>query len=144
MSTACRTDRSASFVVQAGTPAEVYRFPRDVDVARFIGEAVVIPATVHDGVVWTPLGHLPVSAPAADGVGTAVLRPEQVHLVPEAEGLPARVLETAFYGHDASIRLEVQCPGDIPMRVLCRTQGELPAGERVGVRIVGPVTWFPG
>ena len=131
-------------VVQAGTPAQVYRFPHDVDVARFVGEAVVIPATVRDGVVWTPLGHLPLAEPAADGVGTAVLRPEQVHLVGEAEGLPARVLETAFYGHDASIRLEVQCPGDIPMRVLCRTQGELPAGDRVGVRIVGPVTWFPG
>src|SRR5690606_38046039 len=54
-------------VVQAGTPEEVYRFPRDVEVARFVGEAVVIPATVRDGVVWTPLGHLPLAEPAADG-----------------------------------------------------------------------------
>jgi len=130
-------------VVQAGTPAQVYKAPHDVDVARFVGEAVVIPATVHDGVVWTPLGHLPLAEPAADGIGTAVLRPEQVHLVPEAHGLPARVLQTAFYGHDASIRLEVECPGGVTMRVLCRTQGELPTGERVGVQIVGPVSWFP-
>ena len=72
-----------------------------------------------------------------------MLRPEQVHLVPEAHGLPARVLQTAFYGHDASIRLEVECPGGVTMRVLCRTQGELPTGERVGVQIVGPVSWFP-
>lgn len=130
-------------VVQAGSPQEVYRFPRDVDVARFVGEAVVIPATVRDGVVWTPLGHLPLTEPALDGVGTAVLRPEQVHLVPVGQGLTARVVETSFYGHDANIRLEVRCPGDVDLPVLCRTQGETPTGDVVGVRIVGPVTWYP-
>lgn len=130
-------------VVQTGTPEEVYRFPADVDVARFVGEAVVIPATVRDGVLWTPLGHLPLAQPAEDGMGTAVLRPEQVHLVDDGAGLPARVLATEFYGHDASVRLEVTCPGDVPMRVVCRTQGDLPDGEEVAVRIVGPVTWFP-
>ena len=130
-------------VVQAGTPQEVYRFPRDVGVARFVGEAVVIPATVRGGVVWTPLGHLPLTGPARDGVGTAVLRPEQVHLVPVGQGLPARVVDTSFYGHDASIRLEVRCPGDVDLPVLCRTQGELPTGDVVGVQIVGPVTWYP-
>lgn len=129
-------------LVQVGTPEQVYRFPADVDVARFVGEAVVIPATVRDGVLWTPLGHLPMSRPAADGMGTAVLRPEQVHLVPAGEGLPARVLDTQFYGHDASVHLEVICPGEVPMRVVCRTQGDLPPAQ-VAVRIVGPVTWFP-
>ena len=131
-------------VVQAGTPEEVYRFPRDVEVARFVGEAVVIPATVRDGVVWTPLGHLPLAEPAADGTGRAVLRPEHVHLVPEGEGLSARVVDTHFYGHDASVRLEVRCPGEVLLPVLCRTQGELPETATVGVRITGPVNWFPG
>lgn len=131
-------------VVQSGTPKEVYRFPRDVEVARFVGEAVVIPATVRGGVVWTPLGHLPLAQAAADGVGRAVLRPEQVHLVPEGEGLTARVVDRYFYGHDASVALEVRCPGDVLLPVLCRTQGEMPEGDTVGVRITGPVNWFPG
>ena len=130
-------------VVQTGTPEEVYRFPADVGVARFVGEAVVIPATVRGGVLWTPLGHLPLAQPARDGLGTAVLRPEQVHLVAPGDGLPARVLSIEFYGHDANVRLEVLCPGTMPMRVLCRTQGTLPDDDEVAVRIVGPVTWFP-
>ncbi|KGM12831.1 ABC transporter ATP-binding protein [Cellulomonas bogoriensis] len=130
-------------VVQSGLPQDVYRYPKDVDVARFVGEAVVIPATVRDGVVWTPLGHLPLTQTAADGMGTVVLRPEQVHLVDPADGLPARVVDTYFYGHDASVRLEVHCPGEVRLPVVCRTQGELPEEQAVGVRIVGPVTWFP-
>ncbi len=129
-------------VVQAGPPQDIYRSPFDVGVARFVGEAVVVPATVRDGVAWTPLGHLPLSEPADDGRGTVVLRPEQVHLVPEDEGLSARVVDTSFYGHDASIRLDVTCPGDVHLPVTCRTQGDLPEGDRVGVRIVGPVVWF--
>ncbi|MCL3862444.1 ABC transporter ATP-binding protein [Actinotalea sp. K2] len=130
-------------VVQAGTPQKVYRVPQDLDVARFVGEAVVIPATVRDGVVWTALGSLPIIDVAADGVGTAVLRPEQVIIVDERDGLPARVLDTVFYGHDANVLLEVRCPGDVLLPVMCRTQGDLPQTEMVGVRIVGPVSWFP-
>jgi iron(III) transport system ATP-binding protein len=129
-------------VVQAGSPQDVYRAPMDVGVARFVGEAVVVPATVRDGVAWTPLGHLPLSEPAADGRGTVVLRPEQVHLVAEHEGLSARVVDTSFYGHDASVRLDVTCPGEVHLSVACRTQGDLPTGDTVGVRIVGPVIWF--
>jgi iron(III) transport system ATP-binding protein len=130
-------------VVQSGTPEEVYRAPVDVEVARFVGEAVVIPATVRDGVVWTPLGHLPLTHEAADGIGTVVLRPEQVHLAPEGEGLAARVVDTAFYGHDASVSLDVVCPGDVHLPVVCRTQAQVPTADRVGVRIVGPVLWYP-
>ena len=130
-------------VVQAGTPEQVYRMPHDLDVARFVGEAVIIPGTVRNGVMWTALGSLPVTRAVTDGVGTAVLRPEQVILVREGEGLPARVLDTVFYGHDANVMLEVSCPGDVRLPVMCRTQGDLPEGDRVGVRIVGPVSWFP-
>ena len=110
----------------------------------FVGEAVVTPASVGDGVCWTSRAHLPRADPAADGTGRAVLRPEHVHLVPEGEGLSARVVDTHFYGHDASVRLEVRCPGEVLLPVLCRTQGELPETETVGVKITGPVNWFPG
>ena len=130
-------------VVQAGTPEQVYRSPQDLAVARFVGEAVVIPATVRGGVMWTALGSLPVATAVADGVGTCVLRPEQVILVEQGDGLPARVLDTVFYGHDANVMLEVTCPGDVFLPVMARTQGDLPTSERVGVRIVGPVSWFP-
>src|SRR5690606_39963483 len=45
-------------VVQSGTPQEVYHGPSDMQVATFVGEAVVVPAVVTDGVATTPVGRL--------------------------------------------------------------------------------------
>ena len=72
-----------------------------------------------------------------------VTRTEEKRHVPLGEGFPARVLDTFFHGHDASISLMVTCPGEVRLPVVCRTQGELPEGDSVGVRIVGPVSWYP-
>ena len=130
-------------VVQAGTPEEVYRAPGDLDVARFVGEAVVLPALAHSGMATTSLGVLALAGAVLDGEGTVVIRPEQVRLVDAAHGVPASVVDTVFYGHDASVRLEVDDGTGAPLAVLCRTQGPLPAGERVGLEVRGPVTWFP-
>ena len=130
-------------VVQAGTPEQVYRAPRDLDVARFVGEAVVLPAHARGGLAHTPLGVLSLLAGTPDGEGTAVVRPEQVHLVAATDGVPARVVDTVFYGHDASVRLEVRDGPAAPLLVLCRTQGPLPEAEAVGLRVAGPVSWFP-
>ncbi|NMR21070.1 ABC transporter ATP-binding protein [Cellulomonas fimi] len=130
-------------VVQAGTPEQVYRAPHDLDVARFVGEAVVLAATVAGGVARTPLGELRPAPGCVDGSGTLVVRPEQVHLVACDVGVPARVVDTVFYGHDASVLLEVDGEGGAPLPVLCRLQGDLPVTERVGLRVDGPVSWFP-
>ncbi|HZI98300.1 MAG TPA: ABC transporter ATP-binding protein [Actinomycetales bacterium] len=130
-------------VVQAGTPEQVYRTPRDLDVARFVGEAVVLPARARGGLATTPLGLVPLAAGARDGDGSVVVRPEQVQLLPATDGVPARVVDTVFYGHDASVHLEVTADDGTTLAVLSRPQGDLPAADRVGLRVVGPVTWFP-
>ncbi len=130
-------------VVQAGTPEAVYRAPADLDVARFVGEAVVVLARASGGLARTPLGVLALAGGGADGEGTVVIRPEQVRLLDAGQGSPARVLDTVFYGHDASVRLEVRTGKGAPLAVLCRTQGPLPTGDQVGVAVDGPVTWFP-
>jgi iron(III) transport system ATP-binding protein len=53
------------------------------------------------------------------------------------------VLGTVFYGHDASVRLEVRGSDGRPVPVLCRTQGPLPSsGEEVGLEVRGPVSFF--
>ena len=48
----------AGRLVQAATPLDLYRSPVDPDVARFVGGATILPATVRDGVATCVLGDL--------------------------------------------------------------------------------------
>ena len=132
-------------VVQAATPRDLYSAPADLDVATFVGEAVVLPAQVDDGVATTVLGRLSLLRGRAGetGAGRVALRPEQLHMVRAGRGgVTARVVGTTFYGHDASVRLEVDGPGGVVVPVLCRTQGPLPEHGEVGLIVAGPVSFF--
>jgi iron(III) transport system ATP-binding protein len=123
-------------VVQAGPPRLVYGEPVDLGVGTFVGEAVVLPATVRDGGAETVLGVLPVDGP--DGAGRVLLRPEQLRL---GAGSAAVVREVVFHGHDATVLVDVD--GTV---LRCRTADpRTPAvGERVGVTVAGPARFYPG
>jgi iron(III) transport system ATP-binding protein len=126
-------------VVQSARPADLYASPGDIGVARFVGEAVVLDATAHDGFADTVLGRLPV--PAGDGRGTVVIRPEQIVVGTNGNGVPAQVTGSVFYGHDAMVRLKVG-----GTEVLARVQGgggPHPDAE-VTLRVAGEVSFFPG
>ena len=56
-------------LAQIATPEILYRQPVDVAMARFVGEAVILPGTVKGGVAVCALGRLPVALPAPDGSG---------------------------------------------------------------------------
>jgi iron(III) transport system ATP-binding protein len=94
-------------VVQSGTPADVYSSPADSWVARFVGDAMLLSGTVHDGRARTVAGD----AMLIDGVGTrdrnavtVLIRPEQLRLSPVDPGaagqVTARILRHDFHGHD--------------------------------------------
>ena len=93
----------AGTIVQAGTPAELYSAPAALDVATFLGEAVVLDAVLCGGAVDCALGRLHVRAVdcAPETHGTVVLRPEQLLLGPPDRGVSARVESVVFYSHDA-------------------------------------------
>ncbi len=132
-------------VVQAAAPEPLYHAPADLEVARFVGEVVVLPAEVRDGVARTVLGRLPLlrGDHVSDGRGAVAVRPEQIRLVRSGRGgVSARVVGTTFYGHDASVRLEVTGSDGVPVPILCRIQGPLPADAEVGVLVAGPVSFF--
>ena len=90
-------------LMQWGSAMQVYCTPATREVAQFVGEGVLLPATPHAAGGWqTRLGTLPASLPhyprndgAADGVDV-LLRPEQLGL--GTTGLPARVLDCKFRG----------------------------------------------
>jgi iron(III) transport system ATP-binding protein len=124
-------------VVQAGPPREIYDEPADLGVATFVGEAVLLPATVAAGCAATALGRLPVSGP--DGVGQLLVRPEQLHLEP-ADGGRARVAEVVFHGPDTTVLLDVAGTA-----VRCRTTDRRPptVGASVDVRVSGALRFYP-
>jgi iron(III) transport system ATP-binding protein len=135
-------------LVQAGTPAEVYGDPADPDLARFLGEAVVLPAQAYGGVARCALGAVRLAQPA-DGQVQVVLRPEQIRLSSEldetAAGEPTTagvVRDVTYYGHDAMLELELASTGE---RVLTRVVGApVPAvGTRASLHVDGTAKAFP-
>ena len=135
----------AGTIVQAGTPAELYQAPRDLDVATFLGEAVVLDAVLRGvDAADCALGRLQVRAAGhGEGArGTVVLRPEQLLLCPPDRGVPARVEGVVFYGHDVLVRLAL-AEGSVP--VTARTAGghHLGPDEEVGLTVSGAASFFP-
>jgi len=96
----------AGFVVQVGTPAELYHRPQDSFVAAFMGETNRIVASAAGGLVatpWTPL-RAPASTPEGGKV-EILIRPEA--LVPRADGTPATVIGGRLLGPFAILRVAV-------------------------------------
>ncbi|MFG2054422.1 ABC transporter ATP-binding protein [Micromonospora sp. NPDC048930] len=132
----------AGRIVQHGAPAEVYRDPATPWVARFVGDAVLLPATVDaDGAV-TPLGRLPLRGRAVGGAATVLIRPEQLRLAP-AGGSAATVVRQAFHGHDALTTLRLADGTLLTARTLDEGAA-LPAGAQVGVTVRGSVRAYAG
>ena len=123
-------------VVQSGPPRALYGEPVDVAVGAFVGEAVVLAATVRAGRADTLLGAVPVCGP--DGPGRVLLRPEQLRL---RTGGAATVREVIFHGHDTTVLVEL---GGTVLR--CRTADPGPSarvGDRVDVDVEGAARFYP-
>jgi ABC-type Fe3+/spermidine/putrescine transport system ATPase subunit len=123
---------NAGEIVQTGTPAEVYRYPKNRFAARFLGLNNLIEATVLGPrraaesvtVVRTALGELHVSGeamPAAtDHQVTLLIRPEAA--APAGSGAPnvvqGRIIRRTFRGgiervvmrHTSGVELELDTP----------------------------------
>ncbi|GAB3256283.1 ABC transporter ATP-binding protein [Nocardioides dilutus] len=128
-------------VVQAASPRQIYRSPVDAEVARFVGGAGVLPATVRSGRATTALGVLDVVGDVPDGEVEVLVRPEQLLLGVDGAATKARVEEVAYYGHAAAVTLTVLPGGPV---LVARTGGwDVPTpGATVTVAVAGPVVVF--
>ena len=140
-------------VAQFGEPAQLYMAPSTLQVATFVGEAVVMPGAAHGQQVTCALGTLTTRAgDPTSGPVQVVVRPEQVAIAsagagPESHRGPVpptsvsgTVVGRSYFGHDGLVRVAV---GD-DITVACRTPaGELPArGTQVRVWVTSPVMVF--
>jgi iron(III) transport system ATP-binding protein len=131
----------AGRLVQTAPPAVLYRNPADLDVARFVGEAVVLDGTAGSGLVECALGTLATRGAAVEGPVHVLIRPEQIRFA-AGPGL-AEVVGFSYHGADTVVR--VALPGGDETTVVARTfDEEVPAvGERVQLVVVGTVAVYP-
>jgi len=132
-------------IVQVASPETLYRQPIDADLARFVGEAVLLEGSAADGRVTCSLGNLPLAFGVPDGPVAVLVRPEQIRLVPigNAPELRARVSKVTFFGHDATVSLVLSKAVGAP-ELTARVAGHMTPqlGEEVGLSIQGKVVAF--
>ena len=124
-------------VEQEATPREIYRRPRSMFAANFVGRANVIEGTLADGKrsLLSDSGDVEVigAEPAAEPAGSrvaAVFRSEDVLVADAAEGCenrwPATVVRIAFLGRFLDVTLRV---GDALVRAELRSDAPLREGD---------------
>ena len=86
-------------IEQVGTPVDVFESPTTRFVAAFMGEAVFLPAHVHDALLTSEIGIVS-TVPGWGDVDLdveVVLRPHEVALAPDPEGA-AEVVHVEYHG----------------------------------------------
>ncbi|MCZ2805943.1 ABC transporter ATP-binding protein [Modestobacter sp. VKM Ac-2983] len=126
---------------QLGPMRELYARPRSLAVSRLLGGRTEVPGTVTGGRHRSALGDLELPAPAPEGPGVLVVRPEAVTLVAAADAdARGTVVQVRRRGLRALITVEVAGHGTEPAAVAAELPpgAEVAVGAEVGLRI--PVT----
>jgi iron(III) transport system ATP-binding protein len=139
----------AGRLVQTAPPAVLYRTPANLDVARFVGEAVVVAGHATAGIVSCVLGEIPMIDSQIAGPVQTMIRPEQIRILRARTGSSgttvgaiATAIASAFYGPDTVIQLQLDgVDGAISARTLGRDAPQ--PGERVELAVAGPVMVYP-
>lgn len=131
----------AGRVVQVGTPQELYFRPRDGETALFLGEAVVLEATIADNAAECVLGRIALDSPHPNGRARIMIRPEQFGMADAVSepygsvGCPGRITFVEFGG--AAWTVAVSVAGGTPLTVKVNSAGAPAVGDRVRIDVVG-------
>ncbi len=133
-------------MVQVASPTELYRRPADADLARFVGEAILLPGHASAGKVRCALGLLDLAPGMPLGAVDVMVRPEQLQLVPAGRpDLPdALVTDVSFLGPHARVRLKLRTQAT-SMELAAVVPGHLAptVGDAVGLCVTGETVSFP-
>ena len=98
-------------IEQVGSPGDIYEHPATPFVHDFIGESIVVPVTVDDGVVR--YGNVPTGLDAqglGNGAARLFVRPNEMQLVNDA-GTPFKGIVRQVHGIGPARRVEVALEG---------------------------------
>jgi iron(III) transport system ATP-binding protein len=142
-------------MVAEARPEQLYRSPVDAELAAFVGEANLLAGTIQGDVVSTVLGRLVVQHQVVEGwagpdpAATVLVRPEQFEVrlrnaAPASGGIPGRVTERSFFGHDALLRVMPSTRERIDPLLIRVTGPGAPAPDTdVLLTVRGPVMAWP-
>ncbi|KQS98102.1 MULTISPECIES: ABC transporter ATP-binding protein [unclassified Rhizobium] len=99
-------------LIQFGPPRVLYKRPADRETATFLGEAILLDATINAGRADCALGSLEVNGTARTGKATVMLRPEQIRLTTQPKGTKpenpfGRVDDVEFGGGNCMVLVRI-------------------------------------
>jgi ABC-type spermidine/putrescine transport systems, ATPase components len=118
-------------IAQAGTPLEIWQRPADAFVARFLGFANVVDATVTGVAADTAWGKVPVPDGSPQGARSLLVRASGVRIVGPGDGLPCTVGARTFRGHRVAVVLHPS--GGPALEAECALRDAPEQGDLVGV-----------
>jgi iron(III) transport system ATP-binding protein len=138
-------------MVQVGSGTELYLRPKDDLTARFLGEAVLLPAQLAGGVANCVLGRIAADDAAYEGHARIMLRPEQVQISAadsgDSGGASWQVGQVDFEGFSCLITIRATGttfagePASLTVRGLSTQAPE--RGAKVKVAVVGRAHRMP-
>jgi iron(III) transport system ATP-binding protein len=120
----------AGAIVQSGTPEDVYFGPITTWAGQFVGAANLVPGTLAEGRVETPLGRFAAPNGTPSARVRVLVRPELLELRPDDQG-EGEVVAREFRGHDVFYRVRL-ADGTIVCSHRPSTE-VVPLGARVSV-----------
>jgi iron(III) transport system ATP-binding protein len=136
----------AGRVRQAGLPTELYTRPADRTTAAFLGDSIVLPATLGAGYVDCVLGRIAADTDGRQGNVAVMLRPEQLKLsASPSDGPSAHAEVTAVEFCGPHCMMTVQLNGSkVPLSFRVPTLDAQPVGTEVRIDVVGKAHVFSG
>lgn len=128
--------------VQTADPVSLYKYPTDIQVAKFVGDATIIKAQIFEGNIRSLFGNLPVAhgCPTDCELASVMIRPEQFIIGKPNGQIGGCVQKTVFYGHDVLVHLKLDDQfGGEEVRIRVMGSPYFEPGEYVGLQIDGEV-----
>lgn len=149
-------------LTQVGSPRELYGRPADLFTARFLGDAVILPATIEDGFAHCALGPIRIIPTPIRGEATIMIRPEQLAIGIDTGGCTGRIEAVDFCGSEEllTVRLHPHAggpgtsgpgtggpslggPDEGVIRVRQRGSTHATVGSRVRITAIEPAVAYP-
>jgi iron(III) transport system ATP-binding protein len=130
-------------LAQTASPPVLYRTPVNLDVAHFVGEAVVVPGRSRGNSVECVFGTLPTQGQSLEGEVQVMIRPEQVTLVSNGNGQAAECVGRTYYGPETGLRLRLRDGSNTPVSARTYAIDVPEPGDIVQIAVAGPVAVYP-
>jgi iron(III) transport system ATP-binding protein len=130
----------AGLLEQMGSPADVFGTPVSLDVARFLGEAVVLPGHRIGEVFQTELGAVVIQHDRASGTQRnelILLRPNQIRVTDEGTAAAVTVSAVEPAGPVVNATVTTAAGRSLKVTIPMHRSGRISAGESLHLQVDG-------